>query len=1072
MNVDPNRQSVERAAYLNLFIDQLPDAAFYVLDASGHVLSCSAGAEHLSGYSGQDIAGRHFSVLFAAENPALDGPQRLLVIAAQEKTHQSDALMVRGDDSRFHAAVTVSALRDQEGALEGFAVLTRDITNRGMSDAVYRAIFENSHDAILLTRPADGAILAANPAARKLFGYSQRELLSRHRDTLLDLTDPRFVDAWVERAAAGWVAAELTFIRKGGVRFEARVSSKLFTAERAGDVASTIVHDISERKHGEEALRQSEERFRLLYEHAPVGIIQIDTNGFLTSANRRFVEISGYSPEDAVGRSYGDFYVAEDRVSGPRVMERLLFKAINATPRERRLLRKDGRTVWVRATVQLTRDSSGRVQWGIAVFEDIEERKQAEQTLRQSEERFRLLYENAPIGIAQVDHEGRQTLANRKYVEITGYSPEEARGFTHLETTLPEEMPLINQQVANALSDNGVEMMEYEKRFLRKDGSTAWVRVTGRGMRDDHGKVQWGIVLYEDIVERKRAQEALQQSEEKFRATFENAPLGIAECDIAGRFIDVNAKLSELLGFTKDELAALTFADVTHPGDMEETLANLQRLATGGSHSYVMEKRYIRKDRSFLWVNVTASLASVHGKPPYLIVTVEDITKRRIAEEDLKTAMELSYHQANHDRLTGLANRASFADRLNEAVAYAKRDGHLVALHMLDLDRFKSINDTLGHHVGDLLLKDVAKRIRSHVRATDLAARLGGDEFVVIQSHLAAPSAAGVVAQKLVDDLKRSFILDDQEVQSGASVGIAIYPDDAEDPKDLMKYADLALYDAKRRGRFNYQFYRKELGAAILESQQLEQELLHALRENELYLNYQPQFDLKSGRITGIEALLRWRHSTRGRLVAAEFVADAERARLMLPIGEWVFRTACRQYKDWIESGCSAPLTLNLSEMQLRDPRLLETLQRIREEIGVPASMLQLEMSERVLWDPKFPKAVLTQMKEGGLLLAIHDFASDMTALATLDRFPLDAVKPGRELVRALPSHQRAGKILSAIVGLANELNIAVCADGVETANELTSVKAHGCDSAQGYLLSVPLDADEMQRLIETHQTH
>jgi diguanylate cyclase (GGDEF)-like protein/PAS domain S-box-containing protein len=956
MDADRNRNSADRA-YRGLFADQIPDAACCVLSASGHILSCNAGVNRLYGYSVRDITGRHFSAFFTEEDGAASRPGHILDAAAREGAFQGEASMVRRDGRHFHATVTLSALNDEEGALQGFVALVRDVT------------------------------------------------------------------------------------------------------------------DISERTHQDEKSPQSDEGFRLLYEHAPVAILQFDRNGYVTSANRKFAELSGYSPEEAIGLRLADTSLPEDTDAGQQLVDALASGEIASIQRERRLLRKDGSTRWMRATAQFKRDSSGRLQWGTAVLEDIHQRKEAEHMLRQSEEHFRLLFENAPIGIAQVDHEGRLTSANARFAEITGYSSEEARGFTHVEITLPEELPAVSQDVAKLFSTDA-DLIQYEKRLLRKDRSTRWVRVTGRAIRETPGRVQWGIVLYEDIAERKRGKDALQQSEEKFRATFEHAPLGIAECALDGSFIDVNSKLAELLGYTKRELTGLTFADVTHPGDMEQTLVNLQKLTAGESASYVMEKRYVRKDGSLLWVNVRKSLASVFGTPPYLIVTVEDITKRRLAEEDLKTAMKLSYHQANHDRLTGLANRASFADRLKEALAYAKRDGHLVALHMLDLDRFKSINDTLGHRVGDLFPRDVAKRIRSHVRATDVAARLGGDEFVVIQTHLASPSAAGVVAGKLVDDLKRTYILEDQEVQNGASIGIALYPDDAEDPDDLMKHADLALYDAKRRGRFNYQFYRKELGAAALESQLLERELARALREDELFLNYQPQFDLKSGAIAGIEVLLRWQHPARGRLTAADFLADAEQARLMLQIDQWVFRTACRQYKGWIESGCSVPLTLNLSQMQLRDPRLPETLQRVCDETGVPASVLQLEMSEGVLWDPKFPKGVLARMKEGGLRLAIHDFGSGMTALATLDRFPLDAVKPGRELVRALPSRQRAATILSAIVGLAHDRNIAVCADGVETASELTSVMEQGCDAAQGYLLSVPLDSNEMHRLIAGEQAH
>jgi diguanylate cyclase (GGDEF)-like protein/PAS domain S-box-containing protein len=349
----------------------------------------------------------------------------------------------------------------------------------------------------------------------------------------------------------------------------------------------------------------------------------------------------------------------------------------------------------------------------------------------------------------------------------------------------------------------GTGAVEAELTFIRRDGARFEARVSSKLFTDESG-CQVACTSIHDITERKQAEEALRQSEEHFRATFEHVPVGISERTLEGRFINANPKDLDIHGYTKDELVHLTIMDVTHPGDMEETLSNLQKLATGEIDSYVMEKRLIRKDRSIVWVNVTNSLIAIHGKPKYIVSAVEDITERKKAEAKLKQAMEMSYHQANHDMLTGLANRASFNDRLKETLAYARRHEHLVAIHMLDLDRFKSINDTLGHHIGDLLLQEVARRIKSQMRATDLAARLGGDEFVVIQTHLAAPAAAPVLAEKLVEELGRPYVLEGQEVHSNASIGIAIYPNDAEDPAELVKHADLAMYEAKHHGRSNY----------------------------------------------------------------------------------------------------------------------------------------------------------------------------------------------------------------------------------------------------------------------------
>jgi diguanylate cyclase (GGDEF)-like protein/PAS domain S-box-containing protein len=929
------------------FDSRTPAYALYLLDTTGRVMTWNAVAERLTGYTAQEIVGTHFSVFYLPEERAIDKPSRALEIASREGTFQDEGLRERKDGTRFSATITITAQRDKDGKLHAFIKLMRDITEFKANEAAlqeregkYRALYEHSDHAIFLTRPEDGAILSVNPAACNLFGYSEPELTSLRREHVLEMTDPKLSVAWTQRIKFGAAVAELTFIRKSGQRFNAWVASRLFKDERGQQLACTSILDITERRQAEEALRRSEERFRLLYENAPVGIIHIDENAHLTSANEKFSEISGYSPEEAIGLTNSDITMPEDRETARGIVEDLL--------------------------------------------------------------------------------SGKREVINR------------------------------------------------EKRLLRKDGSTIWVRMTTKIIRNPLGKPQWGIVVFEDITERKQAEEALRQSEEKFRATFERAPIGIAECAVDGKIIEANSKLADILGYTKDELAHLTVAELSHPGDMEKTLSNIQKLAAGEADSYVMEKRYLRKDRSYVWVNITASLSTIHGRQPYEIVTIEDITARKRAEEELKRAMEWSYHQANHDMLTGLANRASFNDRLSEALIYAKRDGHLVALHLLDLDGFKSINDTLGHHTGDLLLQEVAKRIKSTVRASDLVARLGGDEFVVIQTHLAEPIAAAVLAAKLVEELGRKYVLEGQEVHSGTSLGIAFYPSDADDPEELIKQADLALYDAKNRGRFNYQFYRAELGAAFLDAQRVEQELVRALRENEFCLHYQPQFDLKSGRITGIEALLRWCHPARGILAAGEFIQVAERARLMPTIGEWTLQTACRQYKEWVDSGLSVPLTLNLSSMQLRDPRFLQLINRILEETELSPPLLQLEMRESVLWDPKFSTSVLKQMKKIGLRLSLEEFGTELTALSTLVRFPLDAVKPGHGLVRDLASQGReATTVLAAIIGVAHNLKIEVCADGVETENQLAAVKEQGCDSAQGHLLSSPLDADEMKRVIE-----
>jgi diguanylate cyclase (GGDEF)-like protein/PAS domain S-box-containing protein len=560
-------------------------------------------------------------------------------------------------------------------------------------------------------------------------------------------------------------------------------------------------------------------------------------------------------------------------------------------------------------------------------------------------------------------------------------------------------------------------------------------------------------------------EEALRRSEERYRTTFEHAPLGIAECAADGRFVAANATLLAMLGYTMPELENLSNQDITHPADQEVAIQNFHKLLTGQQAVTVAEQRYLRKDRSQLWVNVTISLRA-SGDGPRLLAIVEDVTARKKAEEALRSAVEYSYHLASHDPLTGLANRASFNERLKDALKYAQRDRHLVAVHMLDLDRFKSINDTLGHHAGDLLLKEVARRLKAHIRETDLAARLGGDEFVIVQTHLAEAAAAEVLADKIVVELSLPYQLDGHEVYSGTSMGISLYPDDALEPGQLLKLADLALYEAKNQGRLNYQMYRQALGTAAQEAKRFEYELQRALRDEELCLHYQPQYNLETGRIAGIEGLIRWRHPERGLLTAADFIQEVENANLMLPVGEWALRTACATQAGWVRAGLVVPLTLNVSSKQLRHPRFLSVLNRVLDETGLPPSLLRLEMRESVLLDPKFSAHTLQDMHKRGVRLGLDDFGAELAALSSLQKFPLDIVKPGQELVRRLSRHDDESPILSALVGVARDVKITVCADGIETADQLTAVKNLGFDCGQGYLLSPPLAADDMDRLV------
>lgn len=913
-----------------------------------------------------------------------------------------------------------------------------------------------------------GFIRSWNAGAEQLKGYAAHEILGKHFSifyTPEDRAAGKPAQALAAAARDGSFQAEGERLRADGSRFCAAIHISTLR-DRAGRPRGFVklTRDISAAKAADAALRESEARFRALFEHSNDAIVLALLDGEILSVNPAACDLFGYSEQEFLQRQRDDIVDMADPRVAPVCHERARTGEATA---ELTFIRKDGSRFQGSVTSSQWQDSAGRQLTSLLV-QDLSHRKAEQEALRHSENRLRLLYEYAPVGIVLSGLDGRLTFANRKFVEMSRYEPEELAGLPYLDLSIPEEAAT-TAELMRKLFGGEVGTVCRERHMRRKDGSAFWVRITAGLLLDEEGGPEYAIGVFEDIAEHRQAEEAVRRSEERFRATFENAPLGIFEASLDCRIQNVNTKLLDMLGYRREELVGMSLLDLTHPTDLEPTTQVFGQLRNRVIDQYVLEKRYLRKDQSFLWVKVTMSLPRDDGQPRYSIAIVEDITERKKAQEDLRRAMEQSYHLANHDPLTGLANRAQFHDRLRDALAYARRDEHMVALHLLDLDRFKAINDSMGHHVGDLLLQAVAERIRSNIRATDLAARLGGDEFVVIQTHLADSAAAGALAGKLVDELSRPYLLEGQETQSGASIGIALFPNDAHEGEALLRLADLALYEAKHRGRYNYQRYRDEMGAAVREALRLEQELLQALREDELCLHYQPQFDVRTGRITGIETLLRWRHPQRGLLTAAEFIRDAENAGLMLPIGEWALHKACSEYRGWQRAGFDAPLTLNVSSRQLKHPRFVPVLRRVLQETGLPCGRLQLELRESLLMDPKAPEAFLRQLKEIGVLLTLDNFGTELTALSSLSRYPLDVVKPSRALVRESLLGARENSMLAAIVGVAHGLNIQVCAAGVETADELAAVRNHGCDSVQGNLLSTPLEGHDMERMIGEH---
>jgi len=557
----------------------------------------------------------------------------------------------------------------------------------------------------------------------------------------------------------------------------------------------------------------------------------------------------------------------------------------------------------------------------------------------------------------------------------------------------------------------------------------------------------------------------LRESEERYSSTVELAAIGIAHVAADGRFIHVNRQVCEMLGYSRDELLELTIRQISHPEDMHVTDRDVEQLRSGQVHSFKAEKRYLRKDGTPIWVRLTvASKRGGDGLPLYDISIVEDISERRQAEERVQ-------YLATHDEMTDLPNRTMFSQLLAHAIEQGRRYHRRFAVLFIDLDRFKIVNDSLGHEAGDELLTVMATRLRECLRSSDVVARLGGDEFVLLVEELSGRDAAAIVARNVLSAVIKPVVILGQECRVTASIGIAMFPEDAQDPKSLMKNADMAMYLAKEEGKNNYQFYSKDISAMSVERMTIETHLRHALERNELSLQYQAKVNIKTGEIRGVEALLRWRSPELGQVTPNRFIPIAEDSGLIVPIGGWAIKTACAQSAAWIRAGLPPVcMAVNLSPRHFRDPNLLDDIIRVLDETGIPPELLELEITESmIMHDIDQAVRKLCAIKELGVRLAIDDFGTGYSSLAQLKRFPIDTLKVDRSFIRDIPGDTEDRAITEAIIAIGRTLGVTVVAEGVETAEQQAFLSRHACDEMQGFYFSKPIIPDAFAALLRTH---
>ena len=610
----------------------------------------------------------------------------------------------------------------------------------------------------------------------------------------------------------------------------------------------------------------------------------------------------------------------------------------------------------------------------------------------------------------------------------------------------------------------GDEFQE-EYRIVRPDGSIRWVSVNAFPIRDKSGKVSRFVGIAEDITQSKLAKLAMLKSEEQFRLTFEMAPIGMAITALNGQFKRVNQALCDALGYKEQELLKLSFADITYAEDLELHQTQQKALLENKGSDFQIETRYVSRDLRI--VDAILKVVIVRdskGEALHFNNQIVDITERKHMEKQL-------LHDALHDSLTGLPNRALFTDRLDHELKRAKANpDYVFAVLFLDLDRFKVVNDSAGHLVGDQLLIEISRRLEKSVNFTDTVARLGGDEFTILLENIHNIENAISVAEKIDQALRIPFHLQGYELFTSASIGIALSCEGYEKPDEIMRDADLTMYSAKEQGRARYEIFNSSLHDRAITRLQLETDMRYGIEREEFLIYYQPISCLKTGELAGFEALARWKHPTRGIVSPGEFIPVAEETGTIIPLGTWILNKACQQMQLWQEKyphKSSMQISVNLSGKQLREPSLLEKIDSILQETGLLGKHLKLEITESSLIENmEVATQTLLEIKSRNIKLSMDDFGTGYSSLSYLHRFPVDFLKIDRSFVQDIQVNKGNYAIVKAIVTLAHVLDMEVIAEGIEDTYQVNQLKLLKCEYGQGYYFAKPLNIQQAEELI------
>jgi len=985
---------------------------------------------------------------------------------------------IRWPDGSLHwLEISGSLQLDADGKQRVIGVI-RDITSQQAREQALRSseekfayAFNYSPDAVVITEKSSGRFVEINAGFERQFGWSSEQTLGR---TSLEMgiwaclkDRQRMMDAVKSNTLNGLEVP--LYHRDGSIR-----KNLLFGGEILLDGIPCLVlslRDITQQRQQEQDLHDSQERLNLALDSADLGTWDWHIPSNMLFGSARASKLHGLADEPFHDdfRKFFSFVPLEDRHAMRKHFNNLALGLTEEYQVTYRAVYGNKEVHYLESTAKLYRDADGKPERMAGILIDISERVRREQSLAASEAKFANLFQASPDPVALTTlPDGVGMEINASFSQTFGWQPEEVIGRRMTDLNF-----WANLDVRAALYDK----LERDKSlhnevadYLDKQGRVITCVVSSRPMLLNNQRCI--LTTFRDISERQKAQAELQASQEKFALAFHSSPdaITITERD-TGRYIEVNEGFGRLTGYHVDEVIGRSSMELNVWADLAERDAMVQKLQREG-HVYHMEMHGKHRDGTVKLVEVSVEPIELNNTP-CLLLTARDIS-------ELKAAQAQVQHLAYHDSLTNLPNRALLLDRLTQQISLLRRHELRGALLFIDLDHFKHINDSLGHPVGDAVLKLVTARLEASVRQEDTVARLGGDEFVVLISGLEGKRSKVVqqvraLAEKLRHLLAEPMLLDGHQLQVTPSIGIALIPDHGDTPSDLLKRADIALYRAKDSGRNCIQLFRNTMQKAASERLRLENDLRLALARGEFELHFQPQVDARNNQIIGAEALLRWMHPTLGAQSPALFIHVLEESGLILEVGGWVLAEACHACAQLLEQGmvnaAQFSLCVNISPRQFRQNDFVELVESSLTSSHLPPHMLKLEITEGiVIQNIDDTIAKMNRLKRLGVTFAMDDFGTGYSSLTYLKRLPVDVLKIDQSFVRDATLDANDAEIIRAIVAMARSLGLDMIAEGVEQIDQLEFLQQQGCHHYQGYLFSRPVPLEQFRQLLHDNR--